>query len=66
MEDRHLSIVQQNRMQKSTRSSLIQQGKSLSSMSTLQINDQKDISAKNFVQSCSYRIENIDRNAIIK
>ncbi|CAF1096457.1 unnamed protein product [Rotaria sp. Silwood1] len=54
-------------MQKSTKSSLTGQGESSSLVHTLLINEQKkDISAKNFIQSCSYRIENIDRNTIIK
>ncbi|CAF2737083.1 unnamed protein product [Rotaria sp. Silwood2] len=53
-------------MQKSTKSSLTGQDESSSLSNTLPINDQKDISAKNFIHSCSYRIENIDRNAIIK
>jgi hypothetical protein len=63
MENRRSSTIQQNR---STNSSLIRQDESLLPLNTLLINDQKDVSAKNFVQSCSYRIENIDRNAIIK
>jgi len=63
MENRRSSTIQQNR---SINSSLIRQDESLLPLNTLLINDQKDVSAKNFVQSCPYRIENIDRNAIIK
>ncbi|CAF1005634.1 unnamed protein product [Rotaria sordida] len=53
-------------MQKSTKSSLIRQDESSSLLNTFIINNQQDISAKNFIQSCSYRIENTDRNAVIK
>jgi hypothetical protein len=63
MENQRSSTLQQNR---STNSSLIRQSESLPPINTLIINDQKEISAKNFIQACPYRIENIDRNAIIK
>ncbi|CAF1082400.1 unnamed protein product [Rotaria magnacalcarata] len=53
-------------MHRSTNSSLTGPGKSSTILNNLLINDQKDISATNFIQSCSYHIENIDRNAIIK
>ncbi len=66
MENQRSSTVQQSQIQKSRKSSLIRQGESSSPMKTILIDDQKDISTKNFLQSCPYRIENIDRNAIIK
>jgi hypothetical protein len=66
MENRRSSIIQQNQMSKSSRLSLIRQEKDSSLMNTVIINDQNDVSVKNFVQSCPYRIEDIDRNAIVK
>jgi hypothetical protein len=66
MENRRSLIIQQNQMSKSSRLSLIRQEKDSSLMNTVIINDQNDVSVKNFVQSCPYRIEDIDRNAIVK
>jgi hypothetical protein len=56
----------ENRALKSKTSSLIRQGESSSSINTALLDNQKDTSATNFVRSCPFRIENIDRNAIIK
>jgi hypothetical protein len=66
MEQRRSSIVQRSRTQKSIKSSLIRQTESSSPINAFFVDDQKDISAKNFVRSCPYRVEDIDRNAIIK
>jgi len=63
MKNQHSSTVQQNR---SSNSSLIRQSESLPPINKLIVNDQKEVSVQNFVQACPYRIENIDRNAIIK
>ncbi|CAF4091685.1 unnamed protein product [Adineta steineri] len=49
------------------RSSTVQKStKSSSPMRTVPIHTPPNVSVKNFIQSCPYRIENIDRNAIIK
>ena len=66
MENQRSSTMQQSRMQRSTKSSLNRQGESSSPMATTLTNTEKENSAKNFVQSCPYRTDDIDRNAIVK
>jgi hypothetical protein len=61
MENRRSSTIQQSR-----KLSLVQQDNSSSLIKTVRLNDQKDISVNNFVQSCPYRIQDIDHNTIIK
>jgi len=66
MENQRSSTLRQSQIQKSTKSSLIRQGESSSPISTIPDSDQRNISAKNFIQSCPYRTEEIDRSAIIR
>jgi hypothetical protein len=66
MEDQRSLTAQINRTQKSKTSSLIRQDESSSSINTVLLGDQNGTSTKHFLQSCPFRIENIDRNAIIK
>ena len=53
-------------MENDTKLTLIRQDKSSSLLNTLPVNDDKDISAKDFAQSCTYQVENMDRKALIK
>jgi hypothetical protein len=66
MEDQRSLTAQINRTQKSKTSSLIRQDESSSSINTVLLDDQNSTPTKHFLQSCPFRIENIDRNAIIK
>jgi hypothetical protein len=66
MENQRSLTAKLSRTQKSKTTSLIRQGESSSSINTARVDDQKDTSATYFVRSCPFRIENIDRHAIIK
>ncbi|UJR22872.1 hypothetical protein I4U23_025901 [Adineta vaga] len=66
MKSRRSSTNQQNQMQKNAKVSCIQSNGALPLPITVPINEQNDISAKTFIQSCTYRTEDTDRNAIIK
>ena len=67
MEKQRSITAQLSRTQKSKSSSLIRQGASSASINPARAEDrQKDTSATYFVRSCPFRMENVDRHAIIR
>lgn len=53
-------------MRNSSKSFITRQDKSASLLNSSIANDQKHVSTKDFIESCPYRTENVDRNDIIK
>jgi hypothetical protein len=66
MNNRRLSAVQHNQTETSTPSSVPRASEWIPSSSTVLGYEQNEASAKHFIQSCTYRQEHIDRQAIIK
>ncbi|CAF1186555.1 unnamed protein product [Adineta ricciae] len=60
----HSSLT--NRADKKQKRSFTQPSKSSQLSTNVPVNEQNDISVKTCMQSCTYRLDNIDRSAIIK
>jgi hypothetical protein len=66
MENRRSSALHLNQAQQSPKSSLIRQVDSSSPANLLLTDRQQDKHVENFVRTCPYHVEDIDRDAIVK